>query len=142
MSRGCPASPRERLRDRRWRSGSRAPVDDVLAAVDQALLVEAHEDVADGARKALVEREALARPVAARRRGGSSVADGAAGLRLPLPDALYEFFAAEVAAADAFGRELALNNHLGGDARVVGSWKPQSVIAEHAVPADDDVISV
>ena len=43
----------------------RRPVDHVLAAIDQPLVVEPHEGVAHRAREAGVEREALARPVAA-----------------------------------------------------------------------------
>src|SRR5207249_9621633 len=41
-----------------------APVDDELAAVDQPLLPETHEDFAHGRREARVHGEALALPVA------------------------------------------------------------------------------
>ena len=57
----------------------------------------------------------------------------------PLPDALFEFLAAQVAAVDALFGELALHHHLGGDAGVVGAGQPQRVVAEHAMPADGDV---
>ena len=53
---------------------ARAPVDHVLAAIDQALFVEADEDLADGAGEARVEREALAATSRSWRRGGSSAA--------------------------------------------------------------------
>ena len=42
-----------------------APVDHVLAAIDEALFLQAHEGFADGARQAGVHREALARPIEA-----------------------------------------------------------------------------
>ena len=58
---------------------------------------------------------------------------------LPLPDALFEFFAAEVAAVDAFLGELAFDHHLGGDAGVIGAGKPEGVVADHAMPADGDI---
>ena len=45
------------------RIARRAPVRDARALIDQALLVEAHKDFADGAAAALVHREALAVPV-------------------------------------------------------------------------------
>ena len=59
--------------------------------------------------------------------------------RFPLPDALFELFAAQVAAVDAFFGELALHHHLGGDAGVIGAGQPERVVAEHAVPADGDI---
>ena len=118
---------------------ARAPVDHVLAAVDQALFVQADEDLADGAREAGIEREALARPVAAGAQADHLVLDGVAGLRLPFPDALLELLAAEVAAVDALFGQFARHHHLGGDAGVVGAGQPEGVVAEHAVPADGDV---
>ena len=116
-----------------------APVDHVLAAVDEALFVEADEDFADGAGEAGVEGEALAAPIAGGAEADHLALDGVAGLGLPLPDALFEFFAAEVAVIDAFLFELAVDHHLGGDAGVIGAGEPEGVVAEHAVPADGDV---
>ena len=75
---------------------ARAPVDHVLAAVDEALFVEADEDFADGAGEAGVEGEALAAPIAACAQADHLALDGVAVLRLPLPDALFELLAAEV----------------------------------------------
>src|SRR5207245_10239732 len=46
------------------RLAARAPVDDVVVAVDQSLVVQAHEHLAHGARQPLVHGEAQARPVA------------------------------------------------------------------------------
>ena len=73
---------------------ARAPVHHVLAAIDEALFVEADEDFAHGAREPGVEREALAAPVAACAQAHHLALDGVAVLRLPLPDALFEFLAA------------------------------------------------
>ena len=68
----------------------RVPIDQPLVAIDQALAVEIDEDLAHRMAEALVHGEALARPI----RGGTEAAqladDGAAGLRLPLPDLLEE----------------------------------------------------
>ena len=116
-----------------------APVDHVLAAVDEAFFVEADEDFADGAGEAGVEGEALAAPIAGGAEADHLALDGVAGLGLPLPDALFEFFAAEVAVVDAFLFELAGDHHLGGDAGVIGAGEPEGVVAEHAMPADGDV---
>ncbi len=118
---------------------ARAPVDHVLAAVDEALFVKADEDFADGAGEAGIEGEALAAPIAAGAQADHLALDAVAVLLFPFPDALFEFFAAEVAAVDAFFGEFALDHHLGGDAGVVGAGQPERVLAEHAMPADGDV---
>ena len=57
----------------------------------------------------------------------------------PLPDALDEGCAAEGLARGTFGDELALDEHLRGDAGMVGSRDPEGGFAEHAVPADENV---
>ena len=116
-----------------------APVGHVLAAVEEAALVEADEDFADGAGEAGIEGEALAAPIAGGAEADHLALDGVAGLGLPLPDALFEFLAAEVAVVDAFLFELAGDDHLGGDAGVVGAGEPEGVVAEHAMPAGGDV---
>ena len=78
---------------------ARAPVDDVVVAIDQPLVVEAHEHLAHRARQPLVHREALARPVAGGAEPLQLADDRAARLLLPLPDALDELLAAEVVLA-------------------------------------------
>src|SRR5208282_5072963 len=118
---------------------TRAPVDDVLAAIDQALFIEADEDFAHGAGKIFVHGKIFAVPVD---RGAETlhlVEDGAAVVALPLPDTLDELFAAEVAALLAFLGEVALHHHLRGDAGVIGAGQPESDEAAHAMPAHDDV---
>jgi len=121
------------------RLAARAPVHHVLAAIDQALFVEAHEDFAHGSGEAGIEGEALAAPVAACAEANHLAFDLVAVLRLPFPDALDEFFAAERAAVEAFFGELAFDHHLRGDAGVIGARQPQRVIAAHAMPAHGDV---
>ncbi len=106
---------------------SGVPVDDVVAAIDEALLVEADEGLADGDGEAssMVKYSRDQSTEAPRRFIWSS--DGAAVLRLPLPDAVGEGCAAELLAGGAFGGELALDHHLGGDAGVVGAGDPERV---------------
>ena len=58
---------------------------------------------------------------------------------LPVPDALDEVIAPEVVARFALGFELALDDHLGGDAGMVGARLPQRVVALHAVIAGERV---
>ena len=115
------------------------PVHQALAAVDQALVVEAHEGLGDGLRQALVHREALALPVRAGAEAPHLAGDGAAGVFLPLPHLFQELLAAEVVAADALRVQLAFDDDLGGDAGVVGARLPQRVVAAHAVVARERV---
>ncbi len=61
------------------------PVDDVGAAVDEALLVQADEGFVDGEREALVHGEVFARPVDGRAEPSHLVGDGAAVLLLSTP---------------------------------------------------------
>src|SRR5690606_40822160 len=79
--------------DRRFQH--RIPVDQALAAVDQALLVQPHEGFDDGGRRHTVPGEHAARPVAAGADAAHLALDGVARLRLPLPDLLDEGFAAQ-----------------------------------------------
>ena len=108
---------------------ARAPVDDVLALVDEPFLIELHEHLAHGAGEVVVHGEGFARPV----HGGAEFLDLfqnlAAVLLLPFPDALDEGFAAHVVTALAFLGEGAFHHVLRGDAGVVGAGNPQHVLA-------------
>ena len=107
---------------------ARAPVDDVGATVDQALLMQADEGLLHRDREPVVHGEVLARPVDGRAEALHLVENGIAVLVLPLPDAGLEAFAAEGLAGRAFGSELALDHHLRGDAGVVGAGDPESCL--------------
>src|SRR5216684_4195579 len=85
----------------------RTPVHNVMAAIDQAIFIEAHEDFGNGARKFRRQRKTLARPVAAFPELQHLPRDGSAGFGLPFPDFLSKRFAAEVSVVDAFGGKLA-----------------------------------
>src|SRR6185503_10677826 len=100
------------------------PVDEPLAAVDEAILEEAHERLDHRRRQALVHREALARPVGRGAEPPHLPRDGRAGFLLPRPDALDERFTAHVVARASLGLELLLDDDLRGDARVVGADLP------------------
>ena len=86
------------------RAAGGAPVDQVLALVHEAPLVERDEDLAHRLGQALVEGEALAAPVA----GGAYLLelllDDVVVLVGDLPGLLDEFLAAELAAIDAPAR--------------------------------------
>ena len=104
---------------------SRAPVDDALGSIDQAVVIEPFEYGDDGAGQALIHREPLAAPSDRISESAHLTEDGAAGLGLPLPDALDERLAAQVVTRQALPGELPLDDVLGGDPRMVipGSHK-------------------
>ncbi len=53
---------------------------------------------------------------------------------------LDERFAAHVGAADILALEIAFDHHLGGNARMIGSDHPQSVLAQHPGMAGEHVL--
>src|SRR6185312_14147285 len=118
---------------------ARAPVDDVLATVDQTFGPEMNEVLAHGAGKTGVQGEPLARPIDACAFAANLRLDASTVLFFPLPDAALEFFAAEILAFDAFGGQLALDNHLGGDTGMIRTGKPESNFAAHAMPTHSHV---
>ena len=122
------------------RAAARAPVDDVVALVDEPLVVELGEDLGDGAGAALVEGKAFASPVGRVAKHALLVDERAAVLLLPLPHALEELLAPEVLAALALLLERLLDDVLGGDAGVVGAGQPQRVAPLHPAPPDQDVL--
>ena len=117
----------------------RIPVDEALAAVDQAFLVQPHEHLDHGPRDARIHGESVARPVDRVAEAAHLGVDRAARLLFPSPHALEEGFAREVGALDALRVELPLDQHLRGDARVVGPRLPQHRAPEHAVIAAESV---
>ena len=119
----------------------RVPVDEALAAIDQAFLVEGDEDFEHGLGQALIHGEAFARPVAGGAEALQLVEDQATRFRLPLPDLLDEGLTAHLATArQLFGGQLTLNDHLGRDAGMVHARLPKHILAAHALEADHDVL--
>ena len=103
--------------------------------------IEVDEHLEHGPRQALVHGEALARPVAGGAEPLELAPDGAPRFLLPLPYALEELLAAEVAAVRLLAlHQLALDHHLGGDAGMIGARLPEHVAAAHALEAAQDVL--
>ena len=122
------------------RAAPRAPVHDVVAAVDQPLVVEVAEDLGDGRREPLVHREALAPPVRGVAEHPLLVDDCAAVLPLPLPHAVDERLAPQILPPLPLLAQGLFHHVLRGDARVVGARHPADVVAAHPVPAHQHVL--
>ena len=127
------------VRDRGARP--RVPVDEVVVAVDEALVVERDEDAVDGAHVALVEREALVLVVAGGAEALVLLDDLPAVALAPLPDPLEEGLTAELVAGCPLRAELLLDHHLGPDAGVVRAEDPERVAAPHAVDPRQRVLN-
>ena len=117
-----------------------APVDDVLALVDQVLLVQAHKHRPNGAGQPLVERKALAPPVAGVSQPLHLLDDAVAVDLLPLPDLLHEGLTPEVVAGQAFLCQVLLHDVLRRDARVVRPGEPEDAVSLHAFRPAQDVL--
>ena len=117
-----------------------APVDHAVAAVDEALIVQALKHQLHRTGAALIEGEALPLPVAAGAELFELADDAPAVLAAPFPGALQKALAADFFLGDAF---LAHGFHdlgLGGDGGVIGAGQPQGLVALHAAPADQRVL--
>ena len=117
-----------------------APVDHPVAAVDQALVVQAHEHFLDGIRAALVHGKALPLPVTAGAQLFQLADDAVAVLGLPVPGALQETIAAHHLLGQALGTHGLHDLGLGGDGCVVGAGHPQGGIALHPLGADEHIL--
>ena len=117
----------------------RVPVHQALATINQALLIQTHKGFGHGFGQFGVHREVFAAPIHTRTHAAHLGGDGVAALLFPLPDFGDEVFArlkrcvAHAMTADALGLKLALDNHLGRNARMVCSRNPGRVEASHAV---------
>ena len=125
---------------RQCRQAARAPVDDILAAIDEVVLVEPHEDLPDRPRQALVEGEAGPRPVAAASDRLELPENAVAGRFDVFPHAPHERFAAQIVPRPSLGGKAPLDDVLGGDAGVVGSRHPQRDPSLHPPPTDEHVL--
>ena len=119
---------------------ARAPVDHVVSAVDQPLVVQLDERLVHGAGEPLVQGESLARPVARTAQCLQLFDDLRAVLLLPLPHAGNERLAPDVVARQAVLCQHLLHHVLGGDTGVVRPGEPARVVPVHPLVADDDVL--
>ena len=117
-----------------------APVDHAVAAVDEALVVQADKDLLDGLRAALVHSEALTLPVAAAAQLLELADDAVAVFGLPSPCTFEEAVAAHHLLGQALRTHGLHDLGLGGDGGVVGAGHPQGSVALHPLGADQDVL--
>ena len=117
-----------------------APVDDALAAIDQAVVVPVAEDLTHGLGVILVHGEALVVEVDGAAHALDLLDDDAAVLVGPVPAGVDKIVAANLQAADALALELLVDLGLRGDTGVIGAEHPARGLAAHAGHTDDGVL--
>ena len=117
-----------------------APVDDALAAVDQAVVIPVAEHLAHGLGVVLVHREALVIEVDRAAHTLDLLDDDAAVLVGPIPAGVDKLVATDLQAADALALELLIDFGLRSDTSVVGTEHPTRGLAAHAGHTDDGVL--
>ena len=122
------------------RRAARTPVDDALAAVDEALVEPVDEDLAHGQLVARVHREPLVRVVARAAHRLELADDRRAVLAPPLPARLDEPLAPDVVARQPLLGELLLDLVLRRDACVIRADDPAGRPADHALTPNHDVL--
>ncbi len=126
---------------RQGRGTARAPVDNPVSPVNQSFLVQPAEHFLHRPAEAFIHGEAFTIPVAGTSQFFQLVDNGAAIVLLPRPDLFQKGFALKIVAARPLFRQLALDDVLRGDSRVVGARHPQRVFALHAPPADEHILN-
>ena len=117
-----------------------APVDDALAAVDQAVVVPVAKDLAHGLGVILVHGEALVIEVDGAAHALDLLDDDAAVLVGPVPAGVDKLVAADLQAANALALELLVDLGLRGDTGMVGAQHPARGLAAHAGHTDDGIL--
>ena len=119
---------------------ARAPVDDVVPLVNQAVVIKPDKNLPNGTGEPLVHRKAFARPVAGAAQAFQLVNDYPPVLGLPLPDPFDEFFTAEVVPCDSLFRQFLLDDVLRCYSGMVHPRHPEGVVALHPLVPNDDVL--
>ena len=116
------------------------PVDQAIPTKNQTVLEHAEERPTHRARADVVHGEALAIPVTRATHRLLLADDAFLILILPLPDALHQALASDVVTRFALELEQTFFDHgLGRNTSVIRAGHPQRVVAQHAMPANQQV---
>ena len=124
---------------RHRRAQHRIPVHQSFAAINQALLKQAHKHFGDYFGAGVVHGEIFARPIGRAAHAAHLLGNRAAGYVFPRPHFFQKARATQIMTRHAFFGQLALHHDLGGDTGVVGARNPSGVAAFHAVIAGEAV---
>ena len=116
------------------------PVDDVIALVDQPLIVQPYKDLPDRLRQPLVHGEPFSLPITGGTQAVELLENHTTVLLPPLPHLLHELFAAQGVAVGPLGVQLLLDNVLGGDPGMVCSRHPECFAPVHTLVPDQHIL--
>ena len=123
------------------RCALRAEVADTESAVDQALIIEVNEILANSLGERFVHGEAFTGPVAGGAERLELLNNAVTVFMLPIPYELGELFTAEIVTGKSLLlAEIFFYLDLGCDTCVVGSGHPERAITAHALEADDGIL--
>ena len=117
------------------RTGSGTPIDEIFAAINQALLMQPHKGFHHCFVEPRIEGEALAAPIHRIAQAAQLADDGAAAFRLPGPGPLKESIATQVIFVGSFSLELLFQDRLHGNRGVVGARQAEHILALQALEA-------
>ena len=123
------------------RKAAGAPVDDVVAPVDQPLVVQTDEHLSNRSRQPLVEGEPGPVPVARAAHRLQLLDDCRTVLVNPAPDPLDETFPAQVVACQPLPGHVPLDHVLRGNACVIGAGNPHGTPTPHSVESDENILN-
>ncbi len=109
---------------RQGRAAPRAPVDNVIAPVDQTFVVKLHKDLSHCLRQAFIHGEPFPFPVAGSAKPFLLIDNGAPVFLAPFPYTFQEPGAAKLMAVNPVGRKLLFHHVLGGDPCMVCPGHP------------------
>ncbi len=116
------------------------PVDQPLVAVDQPVVIKIDEGLGHRRAEMRVHGELFAAPVHRAAEAAQLARDRAAAFLFPLPHLGHEILAAVIGALVLLRLQLAFDDHLRGNARMVGAHHPQRILAAQPLVTDHDVL--
>ncbi len=116
-----------------------AAVDQVIVPVDQPFVIEVDKNAPHRVGESFVQSKPFPCPVQRGPELLQLVDDDASILIFPIPGDLHELVASDLLPRQSLLLKALLDHVMDGDARVVCSRKPESVVSLHPPPANDDI---
>ena len=122
------------------RFAPRAPVDQPLCSVQQPILPQTDEHLQDRPLTRTVHGEGFSGPVTGCPQPFKLIDDGSSRLLPPLPDSLHKGVSPDLLPGPPLPQELPFHHVLCGDPCMIGPRHPESVMPQHPLPSDQDVL--
>ncbi len=115
-----------------------APVDDVVALINQAFVIKLNKNLSDSQRQSFIHRKTFPLPVAGCAQALELMNDGAAGLLSPFPYCINKPLPTQLVTASSFRCQLLFHHILSGNAGMVRAGHPENIVAfQSVIPAEN-----